>query len=350
MSKYEGFVFAGLRIPCHIYENGRFSFEDILCRYRATFDPGSPDPEHPYLTRELIGVREHLVEQRRKEAEERGAPFFDGRLVRLEDYGVQFVDDEDRKVLIVTFGPTTWFTYNATNKSLDTGEVSGKSGSKTIREEYVEDPLALDDNLGNATGVSTTLISVPDGKLVYVERSKQLSQYPELFGDAAAGFMSREKDSTVSGVPNPFYTIAREMEEEMGIPCSPEDFVLLGVGRAMDDLHGEIWTELRTKYKVEEILSFPKSHKYEHLRIITIPFEPKEVAELFKEQLIPEEWFEKMKMWIDPEEYPSVPKWVPAHAVNTIQSLVHEYGYDIVRKAFEKELRPARRHSGENCK
>lgn len=337
MKKYDGFVFGKLRIPCHVYQDGVFSIDEIICRYNNSIDKAKPDPEYPYLTQELVDLIKPMVKQREEEAKARGAPFFDGRQVRLEGYGVDFADeDEERKILTIDFGPSTWFRYNATNKSLDTGAVEGNGRKASIREKYVKDPLDLKDNLANSTGVSTTIISSKDGRLLYVQRSEKLSQYPAVFGDGAAGFMNRDKD-LIKGVPNPFYTVMRETKEEAGIPCKPEDFVLLGVGRAMDDLHGEIWMELRTNHTVDEIKGLPKSHKYETVRILDVPFEPKEVAKIFKEHLTAKEWEEKMKMWIDPEEYPQVPAWVPAHAVNTIHSLIKEYGFEPVRKAFEIE-------------
>ncbi|MBI4173694.1 MAG: hypothetical protein HY519_03155, partial [Candidatus Aenigmarchaeota archaeon] len=235
--------------------------------------------------------------------------------------------------------PTTWFTYEATNKSLDTGYVDdGKGGKATIRQKYVVDPLFLNDNLANATGASVVLISVPDAKLVYVQRSGQLSQYPLLYGVAAAGFMDQVKDVDARGNPNPFHTMARKTQAEMGITAKPEDFILRGVGRAMDDLHGEIWGELRTDLSVKQILATEKSDKYEQLAIKGVYFDPAYVAKIFKDCMSASDWKQRIGLWLDADEYVSIPAWVPAHFVATVESLIQEYGRDKVERAFRKEL------------
>lgn len=329
MGEYLGTVFGKLRIPCHVYVESSFSYEEVRCEYDAT---------ELKLPEDIEAFKEQLVDKKRKEAEARGAPFYDGPMVRLRDYKIIIEDPNTEKIRLgLVFQPTSWFTYSATNKSLDEKVLLDEFGKViSIREKYVENPLDLNDVLANPTGVSTTLISEPENRMILVERSMKLSQYPGLYGVAAAGFMKRDytddkglhKGDTVDGVPNPFLTIKRELEEEIGIDCSVNDFTLFSVGRAMDDLHVELFGETRTNLTVEEIKSAPKSSKYETLKMIDVPFKPKEVLTYVVRTI------GKIPVGVPPNENAWIigrsPKWVPAHAVATIQSLMKEYGYERV--------------------
>jgi len=325
MSEYLGTVYGKLRIPCHVYQSGVFNFDDVLCRY---------DPDELILPEDITIVKKQLVGKKKKESESRGAPFFDGLQCRLRNYGVRIEDPKTEKLkLVLTFGPTSWFTYSATNRSLDEKILQDNYGRKTsIRKKYIRDPLDLNDVLANSTGVSMSVISEPDHKIILVERSMKLSQYPGLYGVGAAGFMNIEKD-LIGNTPNPFATTLRETKEEAGIDCSVNDIKLFGVGRAMDDLHGEIWGELRTPLSIQEILSSPKKDKYEALRFIDVPFEPKEVLRYVTRTIenIPSGVASGSGSWVISKS----PKWVPAHAIATINSLEEEYGHEKVLRTLE---------------
>ena len=321
---YPGFVYGDLRIPCHVYQSGVFRLEDVLCKY---------DSAELILPEDIAAFKDELIKKKKIEAEKRGAPFYDDPMVRLRDYGVKIEDPRTEKLnLILTFQPSSWFTYVSTNMSLDEKILRDECGRKvSIREKYIKYPLDLNDVLANPTGVSATIISEPDHRILIAERSMKLAQYPGLYGDAAAGFM---KDTDViDGTPNPFKTIQRESGEELGLKPSINDFKLLGVGRAMDDLHGEIWGELRTPLTIQEIYSTPKKDKYEHLRLFDVPFEPKEVLKYVSRTIeqIPPGVSAVWNVW----KIDRTPKWVPGHTINTIQSLEREYGYERVMRELK---------------
>lgn len=325
MKEYLGTVFGELRIPCHAYVEGFFDFEDVECLY---------DPSTLMLPADIDTFKTQLVEKKKNEAEARGAPFFDGQMVRLNDYGVKIKDlkTEDQK-LVLTLSRTSWFTYSSTNKSLDEKILEEQGRKFSVREKYVTDSLNLSDVLANPIGCSATVISEPDHSLMMTERSMKLAQYPGLYGDYAAGFMNPDKD-LVDGKPNPFKTLEREAKKEAGIDFSVNDLKLLGVGRAMDDLHGEIWGELRSSLTVQEILSLPVRDKYENLRRFSVPFEPKDVLKYVATTI------DSTPIGVPPASGAWVigksPKWVPAHALNTIRSLEREYGHDKLIKELEK--------------
>lgn len=343
MSEYKGTILGKLQIPLHVFQEGNFRFSDVIIDYLVDPDQLRWDkerkewlynPDNDFrIPTDIRAYIKPLVERRRKEAEARGAPFFDGQMVRLVDYGIK-VEDKDAETekerLILRLAPTSWFTYSATNRSLDDKILEGQNGNPiSIKDKYGLDVLNLNDCLANSIGVSATVISEPDHKLVMVERSEKLSQYPSLYGVAAAGFMDRTRD-IVAGVPNPFKTIQRELEEEAGIKCSVNDYKLFTVGRALDDLHVELFGEIRTKYTVQEIMSAPKRTKYESLRIFDVPLTPKDVLKylVITVEKVPAGVTSGADTWVAGRS----PKWVPAHAYNTIQSLMREYGQEKVMR------------------
>jgi len=341
---YSGYTFGDLRIPCIVFQADRYKFEDLVVDYR--FDPKSMrwdedkkewmyQPEFG-LPKDISANLKNMVEKGKKKAEEKGRLFFDGQLVKLAGYtmGVRkedVIDENERPILKTT--PTSWFAYQATNLSLDEKILEGYDGKPTtIREKYKIDPLILDDILANPIGVSAVVISEPDHAMYFVQRSNILSQYPNLYGVGSAGFMNRTRD-VVAGVPNPFKTIQHEAEEEAGIKCSLNDFTLFSIGRALDDLHGELFGMIRTPMTIQEILSAPKKRKYEALNPITVPFEPKPVLKYLTATVekIPDGISAGREAWIIDKS----PKWVPAHAIATIQALEDEYGHEKVMKEMK---------------
>ncbi len=346
MENYQGTTFQSLLIPLHVFQEGEFGFDDVGIEY--TIDSRAlrwDEDKKNWLynfstdTRIPLDIKEripYMAEERRKEAAARGATFFDGQQARLAGYVTDIEEGEERKFrVILRLAPTSFVTYQATNFCLDEMILKDTQGNPTtIRKKYSIDPLILNDCLANPIGVNTTLISETDGNMIIVERSMKIQQYPGLYGVAAAGFINRLRDS-VADAPNPFKTIQRELDEEMGLKGFPLDgFRLFGIGRAGDDLHGELWGESRTKYTSKEIIEMPKKAKYENLKIIPVPFDVKEVLKYLLQRIdqVPKGIKSGLDTWIAGKS----PKWVPAHAYATIQSLIEEYGYDKVSRTFNE--------------
>jgi hypothetical protein len=335
---YSGFTFGKLKIPCIVLQTGKYGFEDLIIDYR--FDPESmrwDEKAKEWLYKPEFGLPEDIsanlramVEKGKKEAEEKGRLFFDGQLVKLTGYSMGVKKGEK---LILKTAPTSWFAYQATNRSLDEKIlIDSENKPTTIREKYKIDPKNLDDILANPIGVSAVVISEPDHAMYFVKRSHVNVQYPNLYGVGVAGFMDRIGDA-VAGVPNPFKTIQREAKEEAGIECSMNDFTLFTVGRALDDLHAELFGVIRTSMAIREILNAPKKAKNEALSFITVPFQPREVLEYITKTIekIPDGIPSGREAWI----VGASPKWVPAHVVATIQALEDEYGHKRIMREMK---------------
>ncbi len=298
---------------------------------RIPYYPCVEDPENPYRETdvEIIvnpekfripdeRVREFMeknVKEREKQAIKEGKAFFDGPMTRLYDY---VVDDENHK-LILYVQPTSYFTFAFTNKRLDEDivwQMVEKRG-----KEYTN----LDDGLANPIG-NNILVITDDGYVVLNKRSEKLSQYPGLYGILPAGFTSPEKDRH-----NPFNTARREAQEELGVKI--KNLFLIGLGRAGDDRHSETEFIAGTNYTINEVLSTPKSGRYEAQRIIPVEFNPRKLAYYLTRTVkdIPKGAVKRGNTWIPGKS----PAWVPAQWKVTVDALIKEHGFDKVYREIE---------------
>jgi len=260
------------------------------------------------LPADIAAYKDATIKKKEEAAKASGKSFFDGQQVRMRNVGVRATGEAETDLqLLLQFGPGSYFTHASTGQILDQPILQDGNGSPTtIRQKYIADPYSWNDCLGNSIGVSAALVSTTDNALVYVRRSNKLTQYPDRFGVATAGFMDRSKD-TVNGIPSPFSTLNREANEEMGV--KEGEFRITGVGRPWDDLHAEIWGVLRTEMTVEQIMRTEKKDKYEALQILSVPFEPRRVMPILRN---------------------AGTKWVNAHAVATIDALLQDYNEEEV--------------------
>jgi 8-oxo-dGTP pyrophosphatase MutT (NUDIX family) len=259
--------------------------------------------------------KDDLVKSKREEAEAKGRIFFDGPQTRLIEYDI---DELSHKVNLLLDG-TSYFTFNATNKSLDNPEV------RRMLEERGSSYYNLDDGLANPIGVNLNVISEPDNSIIITKRSEKLSMYPSLKG-TPAGFFEPIKHNY-----NLFNAARAEAKEEAGIPV--DEIKMIGLGRAGDDRHIEVLMTAKTPYNKEKILAAPKSAKWEHQKMELVPFEPKEVmkhlTETIKEE--PQGVPKNTGVWIPGKS----PAWCPGQWEVVKDQLINEFGFDEVWQAYE---------------
>ena len=299
------------------------------------------DPENPYKENEVEvivlegkfeipdekvrGLKEKIVKEKEKEAREKGKSFFDGAMASLRNYSF---NDEDHEITLYE-QLTSFFTRVATNNSLDEDvvwQMVEKRGT-----EYTN----LDDGLANPIG-NNVLVLTQDGYVILNKRSDKLAQYPGLYGILPAGFTVpvKEENGKIKEVDgfNQFNTARREAIEELGVK-KLKNLELLGFGRAGDDRHVEFQFLAETEYTINEVLSAPKSSKYEAQEIIPVEFSPKELAPYLTKTIkdVPKGAVKRGDVWI-PEKSPT---WVPAQNKLVIDALIKEYGFEKVYKAIE---------------
>jgi len=345
---YQGTVFGDLLVPYfELHENleNPYTQDDVVCR-PSFWKDGASEKVFEIPDLEVRKLKDRLVEQKKEDAKLNKRVFFDGSLVRLKEYSL---NDEIHK-LYLELQRTSFFTFSATNKSLDNPEV------RRMINERGASYTNLDDGLANPIGVNIVLISKPDNAIILTKRSGKLSQYPELYG-IPAGFMSAEKDrkyfkeqdAPVTGsefgpitytekfVYNPFLTAKREVTEEAANNITIDSIKMMGNGKAVDDRHNEFQMIAETPSTVEKILSAPKSSKWETEKLFGVPFNPKNAME-YLTKTIKEEPKGVPKgtgAWVPGKS----PEWVPAHWKAVHSALIQKFGFDEVWNAYEETRR-----------
>lgn len=341
--------FGKLKFPAHVFEHNidGYTFDNVVVSYRYSPDEilydENLEPVAVALTNGLARHRDQYVEQKRQSIKP-GTPFFNGPGVGLRGFGTEERSHLYKKLLLDT-RPSFFFDYVAVHHYLDKPIFNGK----TIRELYEINPYIwnnVDGKSGqivlpNHIGTQWVVISEPEQKLIAIQRPETLAQYPNLYGVAPAGFPMRkvltkegklEPADVIDGVPNPFKTAIREGQQEMGIKFSLNQIKINSLVRAWGDLHPEITGEIRTDMTVDEIKgSIPKGSKYEILRLMDIPFDPKSVIKGYPEKNYPGLVGYKNFDF----SHPTGP-WVPPQALAVLYSTIKEFGEEKVRKVVNE--------------
>lgn len=191
---------------------------------------------------------ENLVERSKKE----GFTFFDDILGRVDDVSMQ------ANKLLLRFSKTRYFHFAALNKGLDL-PLMGVSGV-TLRDFLNEGPYDLRSSmLPNPLGIVTSLILEPENKVVLTIHSNRNFEGSGMMAAPIGGSLSiKAGDVNFSGLPDPFSTVAREANEELGINISTSDIKFFGFGRELATLKPELIGEIYLDVKEKEFLQIQK--------------------------------------------------------------------------------------------
>ncbi|MFQ5865999.1 MAG: hypothetical protein ACE5IW_12295 [bacterium] len=123
--------------------------------------------------------------------------------------------------------------------------------------------------LSKALGISAVLVSY-DQNIVLIERSENVGEYPKRL-DVLGGHI-HPVDHAVSGVPNPFYAIKTELQEEVNLQVGPnEPVTCLGVIETRATKKPELVFLVKSQKTSDEILKCSVSRKTRELtRVFTI--------------------------------------------------------------------------------
>ena len=191
---------------------------------------------------------ENLVERSKKE----GFTFFDDILGRVDDVSMQ------ANKLLLRFSKTRYFHFAALNKGLDL-PLLGVS-DVTLRDFLNEDPYDLSSSmLPNPLGIVTSLILEPENKVVLTIHSNRNFEGSGMMAAPIGGSLSiKAGDVNFSGLPDPFSTVAREANEELGININTSDIKFFGFGRELATLKPELIGEIYLDLKEKEFLQIQK--------------------------------------------------------------------------------------------
>jgi hypothetical protein len=194
---------------------------------------------------------DHLLELSRK----KDFTFFDDVLARL-DYALMRSNK-----LLLKFSKASYFYFAALNKGLDL-PLSNSSSTTTLRDLLSEDPYDLHSSvLPNTLGVVASLILKPENKFVLTIHSNRNFEGSGMISAPVGGSLSiKEGDIDLSGVPDPFRTIAREANEELSVGIRTTDIKFFGLGRDLTTLKPELIGQIILNLKEKELLQIQKNH------------------------------------------------------------------------------------------
>jgi hypothetical protein len=192
---------------------------------------------------------EHLIERSKKE----GFAFFDDILGRVDDVTMQ------GNKLLLKFSKTKYFYFAALNKGLDQPLLKMEDNT-TLRDFLNEDPYDLHSSvLPNPLGVVTSLVLEPENKIILTIHSTRNFEGSGMMAAPIGGSLSiKEGDVNFAGLPDPFGTIVREANEELGIRISTSDIKFFGFGRDLLTLKPELIGEVYLDLKEREFLQMQK--------------------------------------------------------------------------------------------
>jgi len=144
------------------------------------------------------------------------------------------------------------------NKGLDL-PLLGVSGV-TLRDFLDEGPYDLSSSmLPNPLGIVTSLILEPENKVVLTIHSNRNFEGSGMVAAPIGGSLSiKAGDVNLLGLPDPFSTVAREANEELGINISTSDIKFFGFGRELATLKPELIGEIYLDLKEKEFLQMQK--------------------------------------------------------------------------------------------
>ena len=191
---------------------------------------------------------ENLTERSKKE----DFAFFNDILGRVDNVSMQ------ANKLLLKFSKTSYFHFAALNKGLDQ-PLSDASGV-TLRYLLNEDPYDLCSSiLPNPLGIVSSLILEPENKLVLTIHSNHNFEGTGMTAAPIGGSLSiNEGDVNFSGLPDPFSTVAREANEELGISIRTSDIKFFGLGRELLTLKPELIGEIHLNLKEKEFRQMQK--------------------------------------------------------------------------------------------
>jgi len=190
--------------------------QDLITKYNNS----EYSPPQSLINETQIRI-ENLIERSKNE----DFTFFDDILGRVDDVSMQ------ANKLLLKFSKTSYFHFAALNKGLDQplSDVSGV----TLRYFVNEDPYDLRSSiLPNPLGIVASLILEPENKLVLTIHSNRNFEGTGMMAAPIGGSLSiNEGDVKSSGLPDPFGTVAREANEELGISIRKIRYQILWIGK-----------------------------------------------------------------------------------------------------------------------
>jgi hypothetical protein len=190
--------------------------------------------------------------------------------------------NNERGNLTLHFMQTSFFTFLATNRSLDKAVIPRVGTNQTIRETYVAFPYTLESSvLANPLAVQVVVVSrnpdqTPTDQVIIRLRSQTVAVHRNCYQPSAAGYMMLASDHLdAHSMPNPFFTARWEAREEIAnrLIFQPAEYKLIGIALRWEDLELDAYGYVETTRPVRDLLGDFRRDAYEGWTE-SIPFEP----------------------------------------------------------------------------
>ena len=176
----------------------------------------------------------------------------------------------------------TYFDFVSTNLSLDLimSEVCPDWGDDRLRDRLSFSPTELrEDPLCNQLGISLSIVTKPDNRLLFSRRGPTVFAYPNGYANAVNGEV--DVKDIQEGEVSLSRTAVREANEELGIEIGSDDIDFLGLCRSPVTLQpiliGVAFTDMSAPQAIERAKS--ARDRFEHEEILDIEFKPSTVVQ-----------------------------------------------------------------------
>src|SRR6266699_1608278 len=261
---------------------------------------------------EELQVRRNHIQQEQEQNREQGVPFFwNGQIYALDRFVIGREPTNEDMTLDLWFRPSDYYTFLATNMSLN---------EPALREKYLADVDWSEavPYFSNSFGVSLAVVT-SDGYTVFTQRGKSVGTRPKVFDTSVIEGLSRPIDrGTIGEAPDVYRCACRGLAEELGlhesVDFSVADITFLSFGvdtrYALRGLTGMV----KIKRSIEKLLllwDHGVRDKFENQQLFPVPFTPKDVVSF---------------------AYSHQP-FAPGPTL--YNALVHEFGRSMVEEAFD---------------
>lgn len=266
------------------------------------------------LPAELQAKRDQ-IQREQEQKREQGLPFFwNGAIYSLDRFVIGREPANEEITLDLWFRPSDYYTYLATNMTLNNPDV---------RQKYLQgvDWYGTVPYFSHSFGISLAVIT-SDGYTVFTQRGKNVGSLPEVYETGVVEGLSRPVDRSTNGeAPDVYRCACRGLAEELGLyeasDFSVSDITFLSFGvntrYALRGLTGMVKVK-RSREKILALWDNGVRDKFENQELFAVPFTPQDVISF---------------------AYSHQP-FAPGPTL--YYALIHEFGRSAVEEAFDSIL------------
>ena len=255
-------------------EGGRYTSETIKTYFDQRPLKLTPDLQKLY----------QKIQKREEEKRQRGESFlWNGQRYYLNRFVTSRTSLQEYIALDLWFGPADYYTFQATQMSLDE-KIKENKKLISLREKYLKNikwdkPVEF---FSNSFSINLGIIT-EDNYLILTQRGENLGSRPGVFNISVCEGINRLDRKVESGAPNMFSTalrgIGEEIAEELGLLVN-DDIIFLSFGVDIEYSQWGLLGMVRVNATKDQIIQWRASgvkDKWENIKLYFIPFRIEDV-------------------------------------------------------------------------